>query len=238
MLQCRAMKYAGVLWLVVLCSVLLAAQKRPAADPTGEPAHHLAFQNEYVRIFSLELAPRATTPPHRHANDYFLVALGQGEFADDTTGQPAKKTKLQEGAVVFAPANSSHALHNDSNLPLRAVLIEFLRDDQARTSPYKWDVDRGLSIFDGGTQDILFVKDGVRASEFELQPHGMIAKHHHAGPHLVVAVSDLDLHSDVAGKGSSRIQLKSGETKWIPGGFTHTVMNMGSAAKFVTLEFH
>ena len=80
-----------------------------------------------------------------------------------------------------------------------------MQDERAhRSPPPNWDEERGLHILNGGTQDILFVKDGARASELQLQPGGVLPKHHHGGPHLVVAVTDLDLRSDIEGKGTSK----------------------------------
>ncbi len=73
--------------------------------------------------------------------------------------------------------------------------------------------DRGLDILNGGTREILFVKDGVRVSEFELQPGALTPLHQHGGPHLVVALSDYELRSDVAGKGSETITMKRGESR-------------------------
>jgi hypothetical protein len=33
--------------------------------------------------------------------------------------------------------------------------------------------------------------------------------------------------------------FKSGDVKWLPGGYSHTLTNVGKAeAKFITLEFH
>ena len=82
------------------------------------------------------------------------------------------------------------------------------------------------------------MKDGIRASEFELQPGGMVPKHHHAGPELVVALTDYELRSDQEGKSPVNISTKTGETAWIPGGYTHTLTNTGHhPARFVTLEF-
>jgi hypothetical protein len=51
-------------------------------------------------------------------------------------------------------------------------------------------------------------------------------------------VSDLNLRSDLEGKGPSSIQLKAGDITWIKGGITNTVTNSGQQnAKFITLEF-
>ncbi len=78
----------------------------------------------------------------------------------------------------------------------------------------------------------------MRVSDLELQPGGVVPKHHHAGPHLVIAVTDLDLRSDIEGKGPSHVQLKAGEVDWATGGATHTLTNIGKQnAKLITLEF-
>jgi quercetin dioxygenase-like cupin family protein len=130
-----------------------------------------------------------------------------------------------------------------SDQPLRNVTIELMQDEKARpSSSSKWGVpggeDRGLHILDGGTEDILFVKDGARAAELELHPGGVVPKHHHAGPHLLVAVTELDLRSEVEGQSGSTRQLQAGDIAWVKGGFTHTLTNVGKQeAKFITLEF-
>jgi hypothetical protein len=119
------------------------------------------------------------------------------------------------------------------------VTIEFLQDEKARSSPPpRWDEERGLHVLHGGTKEILFVKDGVRVSEVELQIAGVLPRHHHAGPELVVAITDLLFRSDVVGKGASNIEMKAGEVRWEEGGFTHTITNVGrQGAKLVILEF-
>ena len=79
--------------------------------------------------------------------------------------------------------------------------------------------------------------DGARVSEVELQPGVTIPSHHHDGPHLVVAVSDLELSSDVEGRGPRAVKLKAGDVTWVPGGFTHTLTNTGkSPARLVSLD--
>ncbi len=228
-----------VLLLIVAALPAQNAAQTAEVEITHEPSHHLALENAYVRVFQVEVAPRAATLMHRHRHDYVFVALGPSEVESDVAGKPPVALKLADGEARFTPGNFAHIAKNLSAKPFRNVTIELLQDEQAhKNPPPKWDEERGLNVFDGGTKHILFVQDGVRVSEIELQPGGMLPKHHHAGPHLLVAVSDLEVRSDVEGMGPMPGHFKSGDVKWLPGGYTHTLTNVGpQQAKFVTLEF-
>jgi len=222
---------------VLLLAVTLFAQSGSEVEITAEPHHHLALENQYVRVFKVDVPPHDATLMHRHRHDYVFVTLGASQVSNEVEGKPAAMLKLQDGEVRFTPGNFAHIARNLASTPFRNVTIEFLQDKAA--APAKWDEERGLNVLTGGTQEILFVKDGVRVSEVELQSGGAMPKHHHSGPHLVVALSDLDLRNDVEGKPPAPAQLKSGDIKWIDGGYTHTVTNVGKQqAKFATLEFH
>jgi len=224
---------------VALLLALTAAAPPPEVEITAEPSHHLALQNQYVRVFQVEVAPHAATLLHRHRHDYVFVTLGASEISNEVAGKPAVTLKLQDGEVRASDAGFAHLARNLAATPFRVVAVELLQDDQAHaTPPPKWDDDRSLQILHAGTQEILFVKDGVRVSETELQVAGSVPKHHHTHPHLVIAVTDLLLRNDVVGKGASNVEMKSGDIKWIDAGVTHSITNVGTGqAKFVTLEF-
>jgi quercetin dioxygenase-like cupin family protein len=235
MLESRFMTRVARL-AVLLLAFTLFGQSVSEVEITAEPHHHLALENQYVRVFKVDVPPHDATLMHRHRHDYVFVTLGDSQVSNEVEGKPAATFKLQDGEARFTPGNFAHIARNLASTPFRNVTIEFLRDKT--TAQAKWDQERGLNVLSGGTQEILFVKDGVRVSEIELQPGGVLPKHHHTGPHLVVAISDLDLRNDVEGKPASTAELKSGDIKWIAGGYTHTLTNVGKQqAKFVTLEF-
>jgi quercetin dioxygenase-like cupin family protein len=237
-LESRSMRSRHFFFAFFFAAITLAAQTATEVEITSEPHHHPALENAYVRVFKVEVAPHEATLMHRHRHDYFFVTLGASEVENDVEGKPPVTLKLQDAETHFTPGNFAHIAKNLSDQPFRNVTIELLQDEKSRQSPAKWDEDRGLRVLQGGTQDIQFVKDGVRVSEIDLQPGGMIPKHHHVGPHLVVAITDLDLRSDVEGKPAAIRQLKAGDVAWVEGGLTHTITNVGKQpAKVVTLEF-
>jgi quercetin dioxygenase-like cupin family protein len=224
---------------LLIAAVSLSAQAPTEVEITNEAHHHLIFQNDQVRVFKVEVGPREATLMHRHRHDYIFVSLGAADVSNEVEGKTPVELKLQDGQTGFLAANFAHVARNLARTPFRNVTVEFLQDEKARSAPtVQWDEERGMHVLNGGTQEILFAKDGARVSEFELQPGGMIPRHHHKGPHLVVAITDLDLRSDVEGRPPSQSQLKSGEVHWASGGYTHTLTNVSKQpAKYVAVEF-
>jgi quercetin dioxygenase-like cupin family protein len=222
----------------LLCAAMLLAAAPGEVEITNEAHHHQILENEFVRVFKVEVGPKGATLMHRHRHDYLYISLGPADVSNEVEGKAPVELKLHDGQTGFLAANFAHIARNLADTPFRNVTIELLQDEKSRLSQSKWDQERGLNVLHGGTQDILFVKDGARISEFELQPGGMIPSHHHNGPHLVVAISDLETRSDIEGKPPMTASLKSGEVKWVPGGYTHTLTNVGKQpAKFVAIEF-
>lgn len=240
MLKSAPMRSRLIFPALLLLAVALIAQTAQL-EITAEPHHHQIFENQFVRVFKVEVPPQEATLLHTHNHDYVFVTLGPAEIENDVQGQPPATVKLQDGETRFTPGNFAHLVRDVGATPFRNVTIEFLQDEAARKNPPPpWDEERGLNVLmGGGTQDIMFVKDGVRVSEIDLNPGADVPSHHHVGPHLAVAITDLDLRSDVEGQSPTTLHLKSGEVKWIPGNLTHSVTNVGKQqAKLITLEFH
>jgi quercetin dioxygenase-like cupin family protein len=229
------MKRALLLFLLLS---LLAAQTATEVEVTAEPSHHLALENEFLRVFKVEVAPRASTLLHRHRHDYVFVTLGDAHVSNEVEGKPPVDLRLKDGDTRLTPGNFAHVARNLSDQPFRNVTIELLQDDKLRPVPSHWPEESGEKSFPGGRSKILLVKDGVRVSEVNLEAGAVVPSHHHDGPHLLVAVTDLDLRSDIEGMGPMPGKFKSGDVKWLPGAYTHTLTNVGkSPAQFVTVEF-
>jgi mannose-6-phosphate isomerase-like protein (cupin superfamily) len=233
--------------LFCLLATLLTAQATQEVEITAEPHHHLTFENQSVRVFNVEILPNTETQMHWHRHDYFAITLGTAEIVNSVKDKPPVSVKFQDGDTRFSPAPFAHVVRVAGAEPFRNVTIEILEDATLRNATSPWDPakneDRGVVTFPGGTKQILFVKDAIRVSEIELQPGAVIPMHHHNGPHLAIALTDLDLRSDIQSDPKSpqpptTLHLKTGESKWVPGNYSHTVTNTGKqAAKFVTLEF-
>jgi hypothetical protein len=232
------MKCPWVAAAVFLSLFFPFAQAQTPVEMTAEPMHHLALENRYVRVFQVEVPARSATLMHRHRHDYIYVNLGASEVSNEVEGKSPVTLKQQDGETRFREGNFAHVTRNLAGAPFRNVTIELLQDEKYRASPAKWDEDRGLHILHGGTEDILFAKDGARVSEVELQTAGVDSGHQSVRPQLLVAVSDLLLRGDFGGKGSSNLEMKSGDVKWFAHGFSHDLINIArEGVRYVVVEF-
>ena len=223
---------------VFLLIPFLAAQTTNEVEITSEPSHHFALENEFIRVFKVEVAPQDSTLMHRHRHDYVFVTLGDAHVSNEVEGKPPADLKLTDGETHFVPGNFAHVAKNLSDQPFRNVTIELMQDEKLRQTRSHWPEESGEKTFAGGRSKILFVKDGVRVSEVNLEPGAVVPRHHHYGPHLLVALTDLDIRSDVEGMSPMPGKFKSGDVKWLPGDYTHTLTNVGkSPARLVTVEF-
>ncbi len=248
----------------LLCSLVLcvcaAAQTAPTPAPveiTAEPFHHLVLKNKKVRVFSVEVPPQASTLMHRHKNDYVFVTLGDSDVGNERQGEKAAELRLSDGDVHFTKGDFAHIARNLRDVPFRNVTIEVLKPARAIVSLATCDISEGIECgfcnispegkqkcdWPGAMQALPELekkeKDyGVYQFTQHLQPGASTGMHSHKMDHLVVAVSDLELKNEVQGKPAETIRLKAGEVRWVKGGITHSLTNMGrQAAWFVSFEF-
>ena len=234
--------------LVLFLTPFLTAQAAPEVEIIAEPHHHLAFANAQVRVFNMNLPPHAETLMHWHRHDYIYITLADSEVVNAVLGKDLVTVKLRGGQIGFLPGAFAHVFRNLSAQPFRNVTVELLQDYKLRHSPAHWDPahpeeDRGLDVLEGGTKEILFMKDGVRVSEFELQPNAAVPARSPAPSLLLIAVTDLDIYTNDPrphgpARSSTPRHLNTGDSIWLPSGFGRPIVNASPHnAKLVTLEF-
>jgi hypothetical protein len=235
--------------LLIFLSAILTAQSPQAVEITAEPHHHLVLQNDQIRVFYVEIPPQESTLEHWHRHDYVYISIGSAQIVNTIKGKDPVPGKLADGEAGLAPGNFEHIVRNVSSQPFRNVDVELLQDEKLRTAAQAgkihWDDERSLDILHGGagTREILWVKDGIRATEYELQPGGMMPRPDHARPTLLIALSDLFLWADRP-KNAPRslvdqIDVKPGAIYWmmpihLSVGWTN---NGHETARFIILEF-
>ncbi len=218
----------------LLLLVMSAFAEDGAVPITQEPHHKLVLDNEYTRVFDVTVPAKQSTLLHQHDHDYLAVILEPAEVQNAVVGRPVTPGHAGKGEVRFAVAPITHKLTVTGDTPFRNITIEVLKKKE---QPAK-EPERGLDVGHGGMTDIVVDNAEVRVQEVQIAAGGMLHKHTHRFPFLVIALSDADLHNMPQGKPASDVHQKFGEVKWIDAGSTHEMMNMGKQeAHFVEVEF-
>jgi quercetin dioxygenase-like cupin family protein len=239
---------------VLLVSALAVCAQQPPAEVelTSEPSHHQVLQNEYVRVFDVTVAPKATTLVHIHHKDYLFVTLGDAALINARTGASPAPLKLKDGETRFTPGNFSHAAINLSERPFHNLTIELLKSStgvknctEACAMPVACTAGPGKVC---PTIERRIWSDQWTVTFVTMPPAAAFDKHTHTKPHLVVAVSDLDLTQQVGGEtGNTEVghtevrhtRVPAGGYAWVPAGLTHTLVNSSATtARYVAIDFN
>jgi quercetin dioxygenase-like cupin family protein len=204
----------------------------PAVPVEKEPMHHLFLENEYVRVFKVEVPAGGRTLLHQHDRDYLFVTLGDSKVVNARQNEPARRLELKDGDVAYAKGGFAHVAINDAPRPFRNVTVEVMKEKpDANAAPAQTLAGAGMSV------TWMVDNERAHAEVDELEPGATTPRHEHKTPHLAVALDDFTFENDVVGKGKSTQTRKAGDVAWVPGGYTHTFKNVGAKrARWVVIE--
>jgi quercetin dioxygenase-like cupin family protein len=174
----------------MLGSALLLAQVISAPEKVvpiaQEPSHHLALENDLVRVFNVEVAPHAETLIHKHDRDYIFVTLGDATVENDRVGSPSAKLELKDGDVKFTKGGFAHKAVNLGDTPFRNVTIELKKEQTGVTGEQFYECMGGNCI------DHVFDSDqtSCKVNRANGSTSGPIGDD---GPYLFVALTNLTL---------------------------------------------
>ena len=234
----RTSRVAGLLFL----ATATLAQQQQTVEITSEPSHHLVLQNEYVRVFDVTVAPKATTLVHRHGYDYVFVTLGDSDVVSARVGEKPAALHLQDGEVRYTPGNFAHAAINESDRPFHNITIELLKPSSNVKTCTESCVTPLAKCHDGVSpcpeSEKRISSDQWTMSLATIPPSSQLARHMRKTSYLVIAVSALDLASQ-SDASSNSIQQDPGWVSWVPADDTHALINNSTKpAQFITLEFN
>ena len=225
-----------VMLAVTLAPASASASPRESLDLSEDVScFRYLLDNDYVSMYELTLEPSAATRRHRHRHEYILVPIETAEISDEVEGAAPAVSKLSSGHALFHAGGLIHVVRNVGKTAFHAIVIELVRDDpEHKAAAFKWNEVKGKTKFNGGTREILLVKDGVRVSLMTLQPGREEPARQRPKAELVVALTDLDV-----GQGDASAKLQAGRVQWRGGRYTGTLSNNGKqVARLVLFEIN
>jgi hypothetical protein len=229
------MKVRLCLAALLMCTTV-SPQEIPSLsvlDLSKEPHHKIVFENPQVKAFRLELQPEEETLPHRHQRPYAYLSLEALNIANEVRGRAPVVVTLEAGDVHTSKGGFTLAERNKSSAAAHLIVVEALK---ASTADFATPIG-GFRYHDAAFGEVFQLPE-MRAYSMVIAAGGRTEKHEERFDRLLVALSDLKLHEDIADQPSSEIVMKAGDIKWFPRGMVHATTNTGNApATFITFEF-
>ena len=234
------------LFLSLLFAATAVAQAPIAI--TSEPHHHVRLQNDFVRVFYVEVAPEQSTLLHEHENPYVNVSLGISKFANKIPGKTSVDVAMKDGQLRYLASDFVHIASNLQDTPLRHMTIEFLKPQGEARNLCDLAVEhKPLNCPPGGavhatkpaagesTSVPEFETDEVKASLVRLGDGAKTTVGADAPDTLLVALENSALKVTQQGKPAT---LRPGSVAWIAHGSEATISNAGqSIARYLAFEF-
>jgi len=222
-------------------TLALLMQQPAVVEITSEPTHHQVLQNDYVRVFDVQIPTKTATLPHRHGNDYLFVSFGDADITNAKVGEQAVRVQFKDGEARYTKGGFVHTVTNNGDHTFHNATVELLQPttgehacSEACEIPIPCASDDKASC---PSARKLFESDQWVAMAVTLPPAATIGEHTHHGPHLVVAVSEVNLKQKKVDAPETASHLAAGQVAWV-NPVTHSISNAGSQTiRMVTVEF-
>ena len=100
-------------------------ERRPSHEAIGT---RLLYEDEYCRVWLLELAPGAATPWHVHFSDYVYVVTSEAPVKCEFSGGKAPELQNDKiGNASHKVPDPGHRLVNISHKHYQNVIVELLK---------------------------------------------------------------------------------------------------------------
>ena len=202
--------------MALIAGLVLSRLAWPQVPVEQEPRHHLAFENEWLRVLEPQIPAGDTTLEHLHDRDDATVCI----HGSRVRGKPSGGEWSNPGMVcVPGTANATeytgkpraHTVQNVGSEEYHLTLVENLRPD-------------GWTSYDAiAVTGMKVVKENRAFRIYDLQLAGAgVPAHTHAVPVVAIAVSGEVM------AGEKRL-ARPGEAIFIPAGKEHRIAAAGDA---------
>lgn len=221
-------------------------QKAPqAVDPADEPFHSLILENDFVRVFRVEIPRFKRTELYRHDRDLVMIALAHGEASFARPNTMAVTREFDQGYTQFVPGGFSHTVANaDSVRTLRLLEVELKRGSVKPAVVYDYSTAVAtlydtipLPVDPRATYAVSHEAESVIGTDQQILPGESTPMHKHRGPHLVIALTDFEVENQPEGGEARTISVAAGEVRWIEALEPHRLKNVGKeVGRFISVE--
>ena len=199
----------------------------------AEPHHHLAFKNEYVKVYQVEVAPNDAVKLHRHDTDALSLSLSESLVTVHFPGKPDVQQKLTNGQIRLQARGWVHSTSVQGDTPFRNDTVELLMPQSGERNGCAQVMAKEPMHCEGvhdhvGLGRPQFETDQTFVGLVRVKPHEQVVVGEPAGATLVVALDAGAVHSGESGKANS---LRPGDLVWLDKGQAREAFRNESATE-------
>jgi len=193
-----------------------------------EPRHHNVFENEFIRVLDVHLAPGDTTLYHLHNTPSVFIVLTNSNVGSQLSGGLPQRGANLSGEITYdSLANPRlHRVWNEDTSWFHVMDIE-LTSKRANLR---------IPPFQNPSLKLLFNKEQVNGYEAEIRPGGNLPIPPSSYGYLLVSKKETIIDYKINETTQRRI-MKAGHYLWIEGGKSITIMSSNqTSASLVLLQ--
>ena len=214
-----------LLTAAIICSLVISAQ----IHVRDEPRHHNVFENEFIRILDVYLAPGDTTLYHLHNTPSVFIVFTNTNVGSQLIGQQSQKGANITGEVSYDNLNTprTHRVWNEDTSWFHVMDIELTSTKQKKN----------IADLQNSALKLLFNKQQVNGYNLELKAATNIQLPPSTDGYLLISKSESIIEFKIDEAVQDRI-MKPSHYIWIEAGkiFSMKVRD-NQPANFVLLQF-
>lgn len=199
----------------------------------GDSHFHKIYENDTVRVFTLEIGRLESTTTHCHDHSYFYVVTSESQTTDTQTGHGGWSHNWNSGEARFVAQPKQHTIRNETATTHREVIVEILTKMEFNplTQNYETDDFTGDLGSAKPTWTVSIEHGPMSAVKTQLGPGDKLDVS--GRTRLLIALTDLSLH----GLGKD-LQLSRQDVQVLAPESDFSFTNITRfPAKFVTIAF-
>lgn len=203
--------------IIVFLTLLLCRHALAQPAVKDEPRHHPVFENEYLRILDVHLAPNDTTQYHLHNTPSVFISLSKTLTTNQIPGQPVSQVRYDEIKAWYDPIPSPriHRVWNSDSSWLHIMDVELTADRQKSNPP----------LIQSPFLQLLFNELQVTGYRLELPVDKTIPLPVSDTGYLLVSLANSVIRFNMHGVAQKRM-MKAGHYIWIQAGGASTLTNL------------
>ncbi len=200
---------------------------------SNEPHHKLIFSNAIVSVYQLHLKPDEVANLHQLPSFYDYLSLQPVIISNEVPDHTPVITKLDKGELRSSKGGFHVAERNTSSHSADIFVVT-----PHRLTGKGFPNELALPFSTGGAIE-QFSGSAMRAYVMALPVDGKLKEFREDYDTLFIALDDLNIKNEITGKDPAPLNLKAGETYWIPQGTTYSLTSQSDhPIAMMVLEFN